>query len=168
MTAVIEQTAARTLIDSTLFDRLTARIANEHQAPIDYAERIMDQALAFLAVSADHLGEPLAPTPAVDIGWHAFILYTREYAEFCNLVAGRFIHHVPNDAPNALPGRGTPVEARARTVKAIQRAGFLVDGELWTDVAAKCSPGDAEDGCCAASGVDGNENTENQTPPPVR
>ncbi|WP_143539415.1 hypothetical protein [Saccharopolyspora spinosa] len=92
----------------------------------------------------------------------------REYAEFCHRVAGRFIHHVPNDAPNALPGRGTSVEARARTVKAIQRAGFPVDGELWTDAAAKCSPGDAEDGCCAASGVDGNENTGNQTPPPVR
>ncbi|WP_223839960.1 hypothetical protein [Saccharopolyspora pogona] len=57
------------------------------------------------------------------------------------------------------------MEARARTVKAIQQAGYLVDGELWTDVATSCSLGDAEDGCCAASGKDGNENTENQTPP---
>ncbi|WP_263399755.1 glycine-rich domain-containing protein [Saccharopolyspora pogona] len=40
----------------------------------------MDQALAFLAVSADHVGEPLAPTPVVDIGWHTFVLYTRDVA----------------------------------------------------------------------------------------
>ena len=133
--------------------------------PADLAERVMDQALAFLTVAADHEGEPLAPTPVVDIGWHTFILYTREYAEFCDRVAGRFLHHVPNDAPNSLPSRATPAEARARTVKTIQQAGYLVDGELWTEVAASCSPGDTEDGCCAASGKDGNENTENQTPP---
>lgn len=168
MTAVVEQTAARTLIDITLFDRLAARVAREHQLSVAYAERIVDQALAFLASSAEYTAEPLAPTPTVDIGWHAFILYTREYTQFCHAVAGRFIHHVPTDSPNALVSQSSPGEARARTVKAIQRAGYLVDGDLWTDVAAKCGPGDAEDGCCAASGVDGNENTENRMPPPSR
>jgi SAM-dependent methyltransferase len=34
-------------------------------------------------------------------GWHAFILHTDDYAEFCQRVAGRFIHHLP-----AGPGRG--------------------------------------------------------------
>lgn len=32
----------------------------------------------------------------VDNLWHAFILFTKEYAKFCNTCAGRFLHHVPN------------------------------------------------------------------------
>lgn len=37
----------------------------------------------------------------VDNLWHTFILFTKEYAAFCNNVSERFIHHVPtiNSAP---------------------------------------------------------------------
>jgi hypothetical protein len=38
----------------------------------------------------------LSPSPIVDEAWHQFILFTREYAEYCNSVAGRFIHHEPH------------------------------------------------------------------------
>jgi hypothetical protein len=31
----------------------------------------------------------------VDDAWHTFLIYTREYADFCDQIAGRFIHHVP-------------------------------------------------------------------------
>ena len=59
----------------TLFTRLSARIVTDHDMDHSAAERIMDQALAFLgkcAVSA----EPLSPSATVDIGWHTFILNT--------------------------------------------------------------------------------------------
>lgn len=59
----------------------------------------MEQTLAFLAATANQADKPLSPSQPVDIGWHAFILYTREYAEFCQRVAGRFIHHVPTMTP---------------------------------------------------------------------
>jgi hypothetical protein len=37
------------------------------------------------------------PTPkAIDQLWHVFLLYTREYSEFCDTLGG-FIHHVPSD-----------------------------------------------------------------------
>ena len=32
----------------------------------------------------------------VDEVWHQFILFTREYHEFCNSVAGDYLHHSPN------------------------------------------------------------------------
>lgn len=42
------------------------------------------------------------PSQAVDVAWHEFILYTRQYRAFCRKGLGRFLHHVPNDAmPNA-------------------------------------------------------------------
>ncbi|MBC9252791.1 hypothetical protein A9179_21205 [Pseudomonas alcaligenes] len=38
------------------------------------------------------------PSQAVDVAWHEFILYTRQYQGFCRRALGRFLHHTPNDA----------------------------------------------------------------------
>ncbi len=35
----------------------------------------------------------------VDEAWHAFILYTAEYSQFCKTFFGRFIAHAPKNAP---------------------------------------------------------------------
>lgn len=31
----------------------------------------------------------------VDLMWHTFILFTHDYADFCNRFCGTFVHHVP-------------------------------------------------------------------------
>ncbi|WP_137974635.1 hypothetical protein [Pseudomonas sp. F(2018)] len=44
------------------------------------------------------------PSQAVDMAWHEFILYTRQYRQFCSQGLGRFLHHTPHDVmpnPNA-------------------------------------------------------------------
>jgi hypothetical protein len=162
MTAILSpSTSARSLISGRLFDRLTARIVAEHEIEPRLAERIMDQALAFLAATVTPGGNWLSPSQPVDIGWHTFILYTREYAEFCNRVAGRFIDHVPNDDPDAPSEDADPSSVRARTLAAIQSAGYAVDPDLWPNKAGRCSQDD-----CGASGENGNENTETRIPPP--
>jgi hypothetical protein len=38
------------------------------------------------------------PSKAVDDAWHAFILSTRAYREFCARAFGRFLHHTPAEA----------------------------------------------------------------------
>ncbi len=38
-----------------------------------------------------------AVSDAVDPFWHAHILHTRQYADFCNRLAGRYLHHEPLD-----------------------------------------------------------------------
>lgn len=38
------------------------------------------------------------PSQVVDVAWHEFILFTREYARFCSKAFGRFIHHTPAEA----------------------------------------------------------------------
>ena len=35
------------------------------------------------------------PSRAVDAMWHEFILHTRGYRDWCDLVLGRFLHHTP-------------------------------------------------------------------------
>ncbi|MDR7302232.1 glycine-rich domain-containing protein [Haloactinomyces albus] len=162
MTAVMEHTAARTLIDETLFSRLATRITIDHGMDHDMAERIMDQALAFLAAAATNRCAPISPSPMVDIGWHTFILYTREYAEFCQRIAGRFIHHVPDDESDTADRVSAHDEGRSPTLVAIEHAGYAIDPELWPLTDGSCGPCH-EEGNCAASGKDGNENTDKRT-----
>lgn len=38
------------------------------------------------------------PSQVVDIAWHEFILFTRDYNEFCKKALGRFLHHTPTEA----------------------------------------------------------------------
>jgi hypothetical protein len=38
------------------------------------------------------------PSQAVDVVWHEFILFTRDYDAFCRAVLGRYLHHVPAES----------------------------------------------------------------------
>lgn len=125
-----------TLVPAELFARLSARVERDAKVGRDRAERIVRQTLAFLVACARNPEIPLAPSKAVDHGWHAFILHTREYAEFCDRLAGRFVHHAPED-----PG-GERVDAVARnaaTTEVMRRSGLPVDEELWDAGGADCS-----------------------------
>ncbi|WP_344747139.1 hypothetical protein [Streptosporangium vulgare] len=138
MTLILDRAATtpRTLISPALFVRLTARIAVDHPEHAHQADIIMEQALAFLATCAANPGAGLGPSDTVDIGWHTFILYTPEYAEFCQRIAGRFIHHNPDDNP-ADSGTGNSL---ADTIKAMEAAGYRVDPVVWP-TSADCSSG---------------------------
>ncbi|MER6618456.1 hypothetical protein [Streptomyces xantholiticus] len=121
-----------TLIPAEVMERLSSRIVKD-QPDIDHATArpIVGQAAAFLAASGRRPGSELAPSKLVDIGWHTFILYTVDYAFFCEQVAGRFIHHVPTDDGDQAPGDGAA--ARERTLTAITEAGYAIDHDLWSE-----------------------------------
>jgi hypothetical protein len=127
------------LISDELWGRLARRIVKEGDIDLPLAERIMDQALGFLKLCAEDASGSYGPSELVDIGWHTFILYTREYAEFCQRVAGRFIHHAPSDVPGITYDSG----GAKRTVDAMLRRDISVDKMLWAN-GAKCS----DDGKC--------------------
>ena len=38
------------------------------------------------------------PSQVVDVAWHEFILFTRDYKSFCKTALGRFLHHTPAEA----------------------------------------------------------------------
>jgi hypothetical protein len=165
----------RDLIPQPLYTRLVARLEADHPEVSGDAGRIVDQALAFLAACGPALDRGLRPSRAVDLGWHTFLLFTKDYALFCQEVAGAFIHHVPDDTPisagltcapepdgcqaggdiTADPG-STRI---ARTVQAIQHLGYQIEPDLWTS-AAEC----ADEGNCSASGKDGDENQGSRIP----
>ncbi|MEU4362561.1 hypothetical protein [Promicromonospora sp. NPDC023987] len=130
----------RELVEPELFHRIVQRVAEEHDHDLSMAGRIVDQALAFLGTTATHQGRPLSPSEIVNPGWHEFILHTVDYVEFCERIAGRFLHHVPTEPENvAAEGEGGH-DTLSYTVDAIDAAGFSVDTELWpTAHTGKCS-----------------------------
>lgn len=144
MTIIADRLAdCRELVDPGLFDRLTVQVMADNSLDRDTAAKVVEQSLAFLVACALNPGGHLAPSEAVDAGWHAFVLHTHEYAEFCSRVAGRFIHHRP-----ALPGEARPArEAIGVTIAAIRAAGLRVDASLWVPKAncSQCYAGCADD-----------------------
>ncbi|MFE6055490.1 glycine-rich domain-containing protein [Kitasatospora sp. NPDC056446] len=144
-----ERITGRSLVNPAPFGRLTARIVKDENLEQALAERVMDQALAFLGACALNPKSGLSPSPLVDVGWHTFILDTVDYHEFCKVTAGRFLHHVPTgDADGSAKGASI-----ATTVAVIQASGYAIDAELW-NMAADCSEGSGGDG----SDTSGNGN----------
>ena len=80
---------------------------------------------------------PLSPANLVDIGWHTFILHTKDYREFCDRIAGRFIDHVPTD-DNGGDGKAHGALSAPLTTQAVAEAGFVVDEPLWVST-GQCS-----------------------------
>jgi hypothetical protein len=80
------------------------------------------------------------PSQVVDVAWHEFILFTRNYEAFCRQALGRFLHHTPTEA---MRSRTLASDGIKRTWRlACQRAGinplaatsvpllFAIDGRL--------------------------------------
>lgn len=86
-------------------DGVVRRYAKEHGASREEAEEIFRETLKWLYLCDRSLqdgtdGSGCAMTPEIekiDWMWHTFILFTREYAEFCDRYFGYFLHHVVND-----------------------------------------------------------------------
>lgn len=139
----VDATDPATLVDPALTARLAHRITTDHpEINEETARRIVGQAAAFVAASASHPGQSLGPSRLVDIGWHAFILHTVDYADFCKQAAGAFVHHVPTEVGEEMPGGAQAT--RQRTLAAIRAIGYAIDEELWPDM-ADCTQ--CHDGC---------------------
>ncbi|MCO7224307.1 hypothetical protein [Pleionea sp. CnH1-48] len=65
----------------------------------DDANTIFEDMLRFFWLSEKYNSELLSvidhPILIIDKMWHTFILFTRNYVQFCNTYFGRYIHHAP-------------------------------------------------------------------------
>ncbi|MCF1593374.1 glycine-rich domain-containing protein [Streptomyces muensis] len=131
-------TDARTLISTelreTLVDNMRAKFPQLAQ---EKADRGVGQMLAFLA-ACDYSEKPLSPSPLVDDFWHAFLLHTKAYREFCEQHFGRFLDHQPGYLDPEEHGGGKALHAL--TVDSITLAGYEIDLEFWPELElAECS-----------------------------
>jgi len=93
--------ARRRYIDTFDFVRLLDKRLAEKRPQLSALERIeVFQGLRdwFAINNAAGRRKLSMPSQAVDDAWHEFILFTRNYQDFCRRGLGRFLHHVPAEA----------------------------------------------------------------------
>jgi hypothetical protein len=102
----------------------------------------------YAALTQIQNGEVGMVSKVVDSVWHQFILFTREYADFCNSHLGRFLHHQP-----ALSTK--PVDSKAtRNFRQSYRAVFGQIPPVWGAGAECYSTSCASPSSCAGDGAD--------------
>ncbi len=70
------------------------------------------------------------PSRVVDDLWHAFMLHTREYADFCTAAFGRFLHHSPEAGMDTAGVRRNESSGLARTLELAHRDEAALPGQL--------------------------------------
>lgn len=87
----------RTIRERALPRNVRRRVAEAHPAwtskELDLVERGFRQ--FFLACARSGRRRVAMPSQAVDAYWHAFLVDTKGYAEWCARTLGRFLHHLP-------------------------------------------------------------------------
>lgn len=114
--------------------QMAARLAKEQAISEAEAEEWVAEMLKFLSAAAHArraaLAFQLRPPHKVDMAWHAFILHTRDYADFCERELGFFLHHKP-DAPG---DNGANIQATLDYMRTRALVGQLcgpVNAEIW-------------------------------------
>jgi hypothetical protein len=82
------------------------------------ARLLWEDTKKFLYLAGINPGAGLAPTQALDDGWHEFLMYTKQYTDFGQTYFGRFLHHIPDDPMNPPVGRPRVIRTRELAEKA--------------------------------------------------
>ena len=105
MTAATTQPVALADVLAYHHPGVIRRYAKDYGASPEEATELFDEALKWLYLcyrSATDLPEGTGCTLGQDIAkiddmWHTFLLFTRDYAVFCQHYFGVFLHHLPTD-----------------------------------------------------------------------
>lgn len=87
-------------------EHIIDRYMRDFDVPLDVALEHEKELKRYLTLCALRPDVSYGMKGAVDDLWHTFVLFTRDYAAFCDEVAGHFIHHVPV-TPGAVIGPTT-------------------------------------------------------------
>lgn len=130
-------------------EAVVRRIARRNRITRRTARTWFEELVRYLDL-CDESPQVLAPSKKVDKAWHEFLLFTREYEEFCRERYGRMIHHDPHDGPDR--------DAYVRTYEAyLERYGkpsrrvwgnpFVAGGGVYGRGACGAGAGDGGGGC---------------------
>lgn len=73
----------------------------EYKWDESFAQMVVDEFFRFMMIkkaTKDENAEIVSPSGYVDKVWHAALLYTKKYANYCEQEIGFFVHHDPNGA----------------------------------------------------------------------
>lgn len=96
MTVTIEN--QKTIAKAMAFpmDDILRRYALDFEIDFQTAKEHEREIKRFLVLCALNRSANYGMNGPIDDLWHTFLLFTREYQQFCHEIAGHFIHHIPN------------------------------------------------------------------------
>jgi hypothetical protein len=95
--SVTDLHAAKKLIDSVDLNPTIERLVKVHNWPRKEAIEASKQYRNYLFLKKKYGdSHPLPPSHDIDEAWHAHILHTEDYYNFCKQVFGEFLHHHPH------------------------------------------------------------------------
>ena len=77
------------------------RIAKELECSKERAKILFNDLVLFLWMSSQ-TSEVRIPMPAIDEAWHTFLLFTKDYMEFCSKYCNTYMHHEPHTGHEVL------------------------------------------------------------------
>jgi hypothetical protein len=77
---------------------IARKISKEIICTFGQAEVLLRDCSNFLWMAAKS-SEVSVPSPIIDEAWHVFILFTKEYMQFCHDHCGGYVHHAPHTGP---------------------------------------------------------------------
>lgn len=73
---------------------VVSRIARKNGLTLERAAEVFYATKQFLYICGTRHGK-WGPSSDIDMGWHEFLMFTKDYQGFCEQFFGRFIHHFP-------------------------------------------------------------------------
>lgn len=95
MSKASDRTVAK--VNAFNMDSIVERYASDQGLSVSQArehERELKRYFSMVIDNPDYVYGMCGP---IDELWHTFLVFTKPYQEFCHSVAGRFIHHFPNE-----------------------------------------------------------------------
>ncbi|APU97155.1 hypothetical protein BV902_13005 [Sphingobacterium sp. B29] len=74
---------------------IVERYASDNDLNLEVALEHEKELKRFLSLCAINPEKSYGMAGVVDELWHTFIFFTKDYFEFCNIINGNYIHHVP-------------------------------------------------------------------------
>ncbi len=102
----VEETISLNRVMQYRYPPLIKRLQNKEGLTKEETESLFEDLLKFLYLCgiSDLI---LAPSEKIDLAWHHFILFTKEYRRFCIKYIGCFVHHSPQESGNR--PKGVPI-----------------------------------------------------------
>ena len=90
--------ASESQINQESLDLIRCKMKDTSELGLDEegVEASIEEYRRFLILNMENPELKLAPTSLMDKAWHTHILDTRRYAEDCEAMFGRFLHHHPS------------------------------------------------------------------------
>ncbi len=92
--------------------RAVMRLMENHNMSKAAAEALFEDTKLFLFICGTNADGSYGPSVEIDKGWHEFLMFTRDYRNFCNQLFGRIIDHLPN-----MPGEPVDKSRPRRTLQ---------------------------------------------------